>query len=108
LSFANAGLFRDRVLDAVCDSPTPVQWLVVAAEPVTSVYVTASDVLSALHETLREAGIGLCFAEMKDPFKDKLKRVGLFVRLGDEVFFPTVGAAVASYLATHAVDCQDW
>jgi len=108
LFFANAELFRDRVLDAASDSPTPVQWLVVAAEPVTSVDVTAADVVSELHETLRGAGIELCFAEMKDPVKDKLKRFGLFARLGDKVFFPTVGAAVASYLASHAVDWQDW
>jgi MFS superfamily sulfate permease-like transporter len=85
-----------------------VQWLVVAAEPVTSVDVTAADVLSELHDTLHEAGIELVFAEMKDPVKDKLKRFGLFSQLGDEAFFPTVGAAVSSYLATHAVEWEDW
>ena len=31
---------------------------------------------------------------MKDPVKDKLKRFGLFARLGDEPFFPTLGEAV--------------
>ena len=45
LFFANAELFHDRALDAVADSPTPVRWLVVAAEPVTSVDVTAADVI---------------------------------------------------------------
>jgi len=65
--FANAELFHDRALDAVAASPTPVRWLVVAAEPVTSVDVTAADMLADLDETLREAGIELCFAEMKDP-----------------------------------------
>ena len=35
--FPNAELFEDRILDAVAASPTPVRWLVVAAEPVTSV-----------------------------------------------------------------------
>lgn len=34
LFFANAELFRERVLDAVASSPPPVRWLVVAAEPV--------------------------------------------------------------------------
>jgi MFS superfamily sulfate permease-like transporter len=42
LFFANAELFEDRVLDAVAASPTPVRWLVVAAEPVTSVDITAA------------------------------------------------------------------
>ena len=95
--FANAELFHDRVLDAVATSPTPVRWLVVAAEPVTSVDVTAADILAELDETLHAAGIELCFAEMKDPVKDKLKRFGLFARLGEESFFPTMGAAVSSY-----------
>jgi high affinity sulfate transporter 1 len=108
LFFANAEWFRDRVLDAVATSPTPVRWLVVAAEPVTSVDVTAADMLAELDETLRAAGIELCFAEMKDPVKDKLKRFGVFTRLGEETFFPTLGVAVSRYLKTHAVDWQDW
>ncbi|MGZ8748777.1 MAG: SulP family inorganic anion transporter [Mycobacterium sp.] len=107
LFFANAELFHDRVLDAVATSPTPVRWLVVAAEPVTSVDVTAADILIELDDTLHAAGIELCFAEMKDPVKDKLKRFGLFARLGEETFFPTLGAAVNSYLRTYRVDWVD-
>ena len=63
LFFANAELFKERVLDAVAASPTPVRWLVVAAEPVTSVDVTAADTLAELDEALHAAGIELCFAE---------------------------------------------
>src|SRR5204862_7006559 len=74
LFFANAELFQERVLDAVASSPTPVRWVVVAAEPVTSVDVTAADVVCELDDKLHAAGIELCFAEMKDPVKDKLKR----------------------------------
>jgi len=108
LFFANAELFRERVLEAADASPTPVRWLVVAAEPVTSVDVTAADILAELDDTLHAASIELCFAEMKGPVKDKLKRFGLFMRLGEQVFFPTLGAAVGRYLATHAVDWVDW
>ncbi|HSE04181.1 MAG TPA: sulfate permease [Methylomirabilota bacterium] len=107
LFFANAELFHDRVLHAVVASPTPVRWLVVAAEPVTSVDVTSADMLAELDETLHAAGIEFCFAEMKDPVKDKLKRFGLFARLGAETFFPTLGEAVSSYLRTHPVDWED-
>jgi hypothetical protein len=53
---------------------------------------------------LHAAGIKLCVAEMKDPVKDKLKRFGLFARLGETAFFPTIGSAVDSYLAIHPVD----
>ena len=108
LFFANAEWFRDRVLDAVAASPTSVRWLVVAAEPVTSVDVTAADVLAELNKALRDAGITLCFAEMKGPVKDKLKRFGLFSLLGEQTFFPTLGAAVSAYLKAHPVDWVDW
>jgi MFS superfamily sulfate permease-like transporter len=108
LFFANAELFQNRALDAVAASPTPVHWVVVAAEPVTSVDVTAADMLTALDETLHAAGIELCFAEMKDPVKDKLKRFGIFSRLGEERFFPTVGEAVSGYLKNFPVEWTDW
>lgn len=108
LFFANAELFQERVIEAAENSPTPVRWLVVAAEPVTSVDITAADVLAELDRTLRDAGIELCFAELKDPVKDKLKRFGLFKQIGEESFFPTIGAAVSTYLKMHAVEWVDW
>jgi high affinity sulfate transporter 1 len=100
LFFANAELFNRRVRSAIESSPTPVRRLVIAAEPITSVDVTSADALCELDETLRAAGIELCFAEMKDPVKDKLKRFGLYARFGEESFFATVGEAVRVYLAT--------
>ena len=103
LFFANAELFKDSALDAVATAPTPVKWLVVAAEPVTSVDVTAADALSELNETLRHAQTKLCFAELKDPVKDKLKRFGLFDQIGEEFFFATVGEAVDEYEAGRPV-----
>jgi len=104
LFFANAELFHQRVLDAVESSPTPARWLVVAAEPVTSVDVTAADAICELDDTLHAAGIDLCFAEMTDPVKDKLKRFGIFARFGERTFFATVGEAVSAYLVTHPVE----
>jgi high affinity sulfate transporter 1 len=97
LFFANAEFFRERAVNAVASAPSPVRWLVVAAEPVTSVDVTAADTLSELDKSLRESGIKLCFAELKDPVKDKLKRFGLFDQIGTDFFFATIGAAVDTY-----------
>jgi high affinity sulfate transporter 1 len=104
LFFANAELFQARVLEAVATSPTPVRRVVVTAEPVTSIDVTSADVLAELEQTLRASGIELHFAELKDPVKDKLKRFELLERLGAGAFSPTIGAAVDSYLAEHAID----
>jgi len=108
LFFANAELFRNSVLDAVSESPTPVRWVAVAAEPVTGIDITAADMLDNLEKELRAAGIQLCFAEMKGPVKDKLKRFGLFDRFGDHFFFRTIGVTVAEYVAAENIDWVDW
>lgn len=97
LFFANAELFRERVLAAVAESPTPVRCVVVAAAPVTSVDVTAADALTELDEVCLARGIELRFAELKDPVKDKLRRFGLFDRFDETRFFPTIDAAVLHY-----------
>jgi hypothetical protein len=79
-----------------------------AAEPVTSVDVTAANAISELDDTLYFAKIELCFAEIKDPVMDKLKRFGLFTRIGEQSCFPTLGEAVGAYLAKHPVEWVDW
>ena len=101
LFFANAELFREHVLQAIDSSPTPVRWMVVAAEPVTSIDITAADMLAELDHLLQIESVEFCFAEMKGPVKDKLKRFGLFSHFGQETFFATVDEAVRAYLSAH-------
>jgi MFS superfamily sulfate permease-like transporter len=101
LFFANAEWFERVARATVAAAPTPAKWLVVAAEPVTSIDVTAADVLTELDQSLQDQGIELCFAEMKGPVKDKLKRFGLFSRFGQQTFFATIDDAVRAFLAAH-------
>ena len=108
LFFANAEQFHELVLETINASPTPVRWFVLASEPVTSVDVTAADMLVELDDQLRRAGIQLVFAEMKDPVKDKLRRFGLLERFDDRHFFPTLGQAVDAYLDSSGVIWVDW
>ena len=108
LFFANAEIFREHILQAIAEAPTRTKWVVVAAEPVTDIDITAADVLTALDKALHAEGMELCFAEMKGPVKDRLKRYELFTALGTENFFPTLGQAVDRYLAVYQVEWLDW
>ena len=108
LFFANAEIFCEMVMQAVVTAPTVTNCVLVAAEPVTDIDITASDAIAELDKTLAQAGIELCFAEMKGPTKDRLKRYGLFNTLGKENFFPTIGQAVDAYLEINKVAWQDW
>jgi high affinity sulfate transporter 1 len=93
LFFANAGIFADFVRSRVADREG-VKYVILAAEPITSVDSTAVDELVRLDDALARAGIELVIAEMKGPVKDDLERRGLADRFGPERFAPTVGAAV--------------
>ena len=108
LFFANAELFREQVEAAIDAAPTPTRWLVVAAEPVTDVDMTAGDMVGELTAALGARGISLRFAELKDPTKDQLKRYGLVDLLGAHAFFPTVGSAVDAYVAETGIPWTDW
>ena len=100
LFFANAEFFRQSALAAVESAVSPVRWLVVAAEPVTSIDITAADALVELESTLKTAGVKLAFAEIKGPVKDKFRRFGLMDLIGEEFMFRTVGDAVDAYNAS--------
>jgi high affinity sulfate transporter 1 len=108
LFFANAEAFREAVEAAVDQAPTPTSWVVVAAEPITDVDMTAADILDELLADLDRAKIQLRFAELKDPVKDWLRRYGFLQKLGEDGFFPTVGTAVAAYVAASGIDWVDW
>lgn len=101
LFFANANIFADHLRRAISRSATEVEWVIVAAEPITDIDVTAADVLDALRDELRADGTKLCFAEMKGPVKDRLRKYGMFHRFHDTApFFVTVDEAVEHYVAS--------
>jgi MFS superfamily sulfate permease-like transporter len=108
LFFANAEIFADHVGRAVEQSPTPVRWVVVAAEPVTDIDTTAADVLHQLLEELAAQQVRFAFAELKGPVKDELQHYGLLEEIGRDYLFPTVGSAVHAYVAESGVEWVDW
>jgi high affinity sulfate transporter 1 len=96
LFFANAKTFRDEIRRLANSEPKPT-WILIAAEPVTDVDTTASDVLEDLDKALNAQGISLVFAELKDPVRDKIERYGLTRTIDPGHFFPTLESAVAAF-----------
>jgi high affinity sulfate transporter 1 len=96
LFFANATTFRDEVRRMAKADPPPT-WILIAAEPMTDVDTTASDVLEELDEALNDQGVSLVFAELKDPVRRKIERYGLTRTINPQHFFPTIESAVAAF-----------
>jgi MFS superfamily sulfate permease-like transporter len=107
LFFANAEQFHDQVLDEINEYPMPVSWFVLAAEPITDIDITAGDMLAVLDDELRQAGIQLIFAELKDPVKDNLKRYGLITRFDETHFYPTLDEAVDTYMKMNGISWDE-
>jgi high affinity sulfate transporter 1 len=96
LFFANARTFRDEIRRMARADPPP-RWIIVAAEPITDVDATASDMLEDLDETLNAHHTSLIFAELKDPVRRKIERYGLTRTIDPRHFYPTVDSAVAAF-----------
>jgi len=96
LIFANANIFRDEIRHLRHADPPP-KWIIVAAEPITTVDTTAADMLEALDQELEAKGINLVFAEMKDAVRKEIRDYGMGWLADKEAFYPTVGTAVKAY-----------
>ena len=96
LIFANARKFGEKLREIAEDDPD-LRWIIVAAEPITDVDTTASDMLHDLDAWLNERGVSLVFAEMKDPVREKIERYQLTRVIDPRHFLPTLDEAVAQY-----------
>jgi MFS superfamily sulfate permease-like transporter len=96
LFFANARTFRDQVARLAAADPPPA-WIVIAAEPITDIDTTASDMLHGLDESVNAKGISLVFAEIKDPVRAKIERYELTRTIDPDHFYPTVEAAIDAF-----------
>jgi len=97
LIFANARMFGEKVRELAEDDPD-LRWIIVAAEPITDVDTTASDMLHELDAWLNERGVSLVFAEMKDPVREKIERYELTRTIDPQHFLPTLDEAVEEYV----------
>jgi high affinity sulfate transporter 1 len=104
LFFANARAFHDRIHELIAENPEPVNWVIVYANAITDIEVTAADMLSELDVELNARGIHLVFAGLKDPVYQHVCGYQLQREIVPEHFFPNLTAAVRAYLSEYHVD----
>jgi high affinity sulfate transporter 1 len=107
LFFANSDHFHDELLEEVDAAPTPVQWVVVAADAITDVDATADDMLHQLTVELRSRGIVLAFAGLRGTVRERMARAGTVTLVGSGRFYSTVGEAVHEYARATGVEPPD-
>jgi SulP family sulfate permease len=97
LLFSNAGHFVERVRGLIAASPDPIRWLVVDAQAITDIDVTAAEALQSLHKELDAQGISLKIVHANRPFRETLERIGLAGEISQGGFFPSVHECVEAF-----------
>ena len=93
LVFANANDFKARALAAVEEAPAPAEWLLINAEAIVDIDLTAADALGELHDELERRGVVLALARVKQDLRDQLETIGMITHIGPEFLFATLPVA---------------
>jgi MFS superfamily sulfate permease-like transporter len=101
LFFANAEDFRTRLLAAIAEETTPVEWVVLNMEANVEIDLTGTDMLRELEADLRSFGIVLALARVKQDLELYLERAGLIDRIGAEHVYPTLPTALDGFRTRH-------
>jgi SulP family sulfate permease len=99
LCFANVADFRRRLLKAIDDEATPVEWVVLNMEANVEIDLSATDMLERLRSQLEERGIVMAMARVKQDLEVYLRRTGLDERIGTDHIFPTLPTALEAFHA---------
>jgi SulP family sulfate permease len=93
LMFANARHVMNRIRTLVDAADAPVRWLVIDAQAIHDMDVTAAQRFAELHRELADEGVDVKIADAPRPFLEELAKVGLSEEIGKMDFFVSVRKA---------------
>lgn len=97
LIFANARHVLARIATLVDQAGADLKWLVIDAQAITDIDITAGERLAQLQHELLARGIQLKFADCPRPLREQLIKLHQLGLLGPQEFFVSVGKAVQAY-----------
>lgn len=97
LIFANARYVVERIHKLVEATGPELEWLVIDAQAITDMDVTAAQRFAEFHRELTDQGIEIKIADAPRPFREELAKVGLSDALGSQQFFVSVKKAVEAF-----------
>ena len=103
LIFANARHVVGRIRQLVNAADANLEWLILDAQAITDMDVTAAQRFAELHRELQEQGVAIKIADAPRPFREELAKVGLSDALGSQQFFVSVKKAVEAFEQRNAI-----
>ncbi len=97
LIFANARYVVGRIRQLAEEAGSGLEWLIIDAQAIPDMDVTAAQRFAELHKELLEQGVQIKIADAPRPFREELAKVGLSDALGSQQFFVSVKKAVEAF-----------
>ena len=107
LFFANADYFLTQVQELIDEAIPSIEWLLIDAEAIVDIDVTAVEALSKLQSELESKGVIMAIARASQPLQEILQRAGLTEKIGFAHFFPTVRTGVQAFRTTRRLDRRE-
>ena len=99
LFYANADRFVDQVRELIEKAPTPVQWLIVDAEAIGDIDLSAAQTLRGLLEDLSRKGVRVVFGRVNRYLLADMQRHRIAAVIGEGRIFPTLHEAIEAVRA---------
>ncbi|MEO5353970.1 MAG: SulP family inorganic anion transporter [Magnetococcus sp. XQGC-1] len=99
LIFANARYVMNRLRSLVATAEPPVKWIVIDAQAITDMDITAGQRFAEWYREMRSADIEIKIADAPRPFLVQLEKVGISENIGSSQFYSSVKKAVEEYEA---------
>ena len=94
LFYANADRFVDQVRELIEKAPTPVKWLIVDAEAIGDIDLSAAQTLRGLLEDLSRKGVRVVFGRVNRYLLSDMQRHRIAAIIGEGRIFPTLHEAI--------------
>jgi high affinity sulfate transporter 1 len=97
LYYANAGLFSEQIVELANKADPGLKWLCLDAVAIDDLDYSGAAALRSAHQTLKEKGIRLVFAMVREHTRKEMDRHGISELVGRDAFFDHGDALIAAF-----------
>ncbi|RCV64987.1 sulfate permease, SulP family [Methanophagales archaeon] len=100
LIFFNCNFFASEVKRCIAEAGEPVKTVLIDAEAMNDIDITGSDRLIKLNTELNSKNIVMFLSHVRDPLRDKMRRMGVEDAIGSDHIYETTRDGVDAFVAS--------
>ena len=100
LIFFNCNFFASEVKRCIAEAKEPVKTVLIDAEAMNDIDITGADRLITLNTELNSKNIVMLLSHVRDPLRDKMRRMGVEDAIGADHIYETTRDGVDAFVAS--------